>query len=109
MIKHNFDQTPKLLETLDQLIRSSEIRSSDPLSVYQVPNHRVYIVQHYLFSINYYSILLNGGRYSQFCNVLLIYFSGLCVSLFFVRRLLPGPGPPNPTGQNHGRFYCRIS
>ena len=30
--KHNFDQTPKLLETFDQLIRSSEIRSSDPLS-----------------------------------------------------------------------------
>jgi hypothetical protein len=30
--KHNFDQTPKLLETFDQLIRSSEIRSTDPLS-----------------------------------------------------------------------------
>jgi hypothetical protein len=30
--KHNFDQTPKLLENFDQLIRSSEIRSSDPLS-----------------------------------------------------------------------------
>jgi hypothetical protein len=27
--KHNFDQTPKLLETFDQLIWSSEIRSSD--------------------------------------------------------------------------------
>jgi hypothetical protein len=25
VIKHNFDQTPKLLETFDQLIRSSEI------------------------------------------------------------------------------------
>ena len=34
VIKHNFDQTPKLLETFDQLIRSSEIRSSDPLSSY---------------------------------------------------------------------------
>jgi hypothetical protein len=33
VIKHNFDQTPKLLETFDQLIRSSEIRSSDPLSI----------------------------------------------------------------------------
>jgi hypothetical protein len=33
VIKHNFDQTPKLLETFDQLIRSSEIRSSDPLSL----------------------------------------------------------------------------
>jgi hypothetical protein len=32
VIKHNFDQTPKLLETFDQLIRSSEIRSTDPLS-----------------------------------------------------------------------------
>ena len=32
MIKHNFDQTPKLLQTFDQLIRSTEIRSSDPLS-----------------------------------------------------------------------------
>jgi hypothetical protein len=31
--KHNFDQTPKLLETFDQLIWSSEIRSTDPLSV----------------------------------------------------------------------------
>jgi hypothetical protein len=30
--KHNFDQTPVLLETFDQLIRSSEIRSTDPLS-----------------------------------------------------------------------------
>jgi hypothetical protein len=27
--KHNFDQTPKLLETFDQLIQSSEILSSD--------------------------------------------------------------------------------
>jgi hypothetical protein len=33
VIKHNFDQTPKLLETFDQVIRSSEIRSSDPLSL----------------------------------------------------------------------------
>jgi hypothetical protein len=31
--KHNFDQTPVLLENFDQVIRSSEIRSSDPLSV----------------------------------------------------------------------------
>jgi hypothetical protein len=31
--KHNFDQTPVLLETFDQLIRSSEIRSTDPLSM----------------------------------------------------------------------------
>ena len=34
MKKHNFDQTPKLLETLDQLIRSSEIRSSDHFPFY---------------------------------------------------------------------------
>jgi hypothetical protein len=33
VIKHNFDQTPKLLETFNQLIRSSEIRSTDPLSL----------------------------------------------------------------------------
>jgi hypothetical protein len=32
VIKHNFDQTPKLLETFDQLIWSSELRSTDPLS-----------------------------------------------------------------------------
>jgi hypothetical protein len=32
VIKRNFDQTPKLLQTFDQLIRSTEIRSSDPLS-----------------------------------------------------------------------------
>jgi hypothetical protein len=32
VIKHNFDQTPILLENFDQVIRSSEIRSSDPLS-----------------------------------------------------------------------------
>jgi hypothetical protein len=30
--KHNFNQTPILLENFDQVIRSSEIRSSDPLS-----------------------------------------------------------------------------
>jgi hypothetical protein len=35
VIKHNFNQTPKLLETFDQLIRSSEIRSTDPLSYLQ--------------------------------------------------------------------------
>jgi hypothetical protein len=34
VIKHNFDQTPILLENFDQVIRSSEIRSSDPLSTY---------------------------------------------------------------------------
>jgi hypothetical protein len=33
--KLNFDQTPVLLETFDQVIRSSEIRSSDPLSKYR--------------------------------------------------------------------------
>jgi hypothetical protein len=33
VIKHNFDQTPILLENFDQVIRSSEIRSSDPLSI----------------------------------------------------------------------------
>jgi hypothetical protein len=32
--KLNFDQTPVLLETFDQVIRSSEIRSSDPLSLF---------------------------------------------------------------------------
>jgi hypothetical protein len=37
--KHTFDQTPVLLETFDQVIRSSEIRSSDPLSVYLVHLH----------------------------------------------------------------------
>jgi hypothetical protein len=36
VIKHNFDQTPKLLETFDQLIRSSEIRSSDHFPTEQV-------------------------------------------------------------------------
>jgi hypothetical protein len=39
--KLNFDQTPVLLETFDQVIRSSEIRSSDPLSLFFVPNHFV--------------------------------------------------------------------
>jgi len=33
VIKHNFDQTPVLLENFDQVIRSSAIRSSDPLSI----------------------------------------------------------------------------
>jgi hypothetical protein len=33
VIKHNFDQTPVLLENFDQVIRSSAIRSSDPLSL----------------------------------------------------------------------------
>jgi len=36
--KHTFDQTPVLLETFDQVIRSSEIRSSDPLSRYCILN-----------------------------------------------------------------------
>jgi hypothetical protein len=35
VIKRNFDQTPKLLQTFDQLIRSTEIRSSDPLSYHE--------------------------------------------------------------------------
>jgi hypothetical protein len=34
VIKYNFDQTPILLENFDQVIRSSEIRSSDPLSLF---------------------------------------------------------------------------
>jgi hypothetical protein len=34
--KHNFDQTPVLLENFDQVIRSSEIRSSDPLSIFRI-------------------------------------------------------------------------
>jgi hypothetical protein len=38
VIKHNFDQTPILLETFDQVIRSSEIRSSDPLSIFSDKN-----------------------------------------------------------------------
>jgi hypothetical protein len=41
--KHNFDQTPKLLETFDQVIRSSEIRSSDPLSCLPVLGILLYI------------------------------------------------------------------
>ncbi len=36
MKKHNFNQTPILLENFDQVIRSSEIRSSDPLSVQEI-------------------------------------------------------------------------
>jgi hypothetical protein len=36
VIKHNFDQTPVLLENFDQVIRSSAIRSSDPLSPHNV-------------------------------------------------------------------------
>ncbi len=33
VIKHNFDQMPVLLENFDQVIRSSAIRSSDPMSL----------------------------------------------------------------------------
>ena len=33
VIKHNFDQTPVLLENFDQVIRSSAIRSSDPFTI----------------------------------------------------------------------------
>jgi hypothetical protein len=43
VIKHNFDQTPKLLETFDQLIRSSEIRSSDPLSHLMKDSNKHYL------------------------------------------------------------------
>jgi hypothetical protein len=52
--KHNFDQTPKLLETFDQLIRSSEIRSSDPLSGFRIRSRestyteiRIFIIYHF--------------------------------------------------------------
>ncbi len=38
----NFDQTPKLTETFDQLIRSSEIRSSDRFPMLKANN----ILQH---------------------------------------------------------------
>ncbi len=37
VIKHNFDQTPVLLENFDQVIRSSAIRSSDPMSFGYIP------------------------------------------------------------------------
>ena len=43
VIKHNFDQTPVLLENFDQVIRSSAIRSSDPLSIVFVQCIRVYV------------------------------------------------------------------
>jgi hypothetical protein len=36
VIKHNFDQTPKLLETFNQLIRSSEIQSTDSLAIFLI-------------------------------------------------------------------------
>ena len=39
----NFDQTPKLTETFDQLIRSSEIRSTDPLSFVPLQSEKFYI------------------------------------------------------------------
>jgi hypothetical protein len=42
VIKHNFDQTPILLESFDQVIRSSEIRSSDPLSLKERPRPHKY-------------------------------------------------------------------
>ncbi len=55
MIKHNFDQTPKLLETFDQLIRSSEIRSSDHFPYYCHPK---------LNTVNFYCF----GKTDQFFN-----------------------------------------
>jgi hypothetical protein len=43
VIKHNFDQTPILLENFNQVFRSSEIRSSDPLSlIIAVSEHSTY-------------------------------------------------------------------
>jgi len=45
VIKHNFDQTPILLENFDQVIRSSEIRSSDPLSVGTVNINSIFSLQ----------------------------------------------------------------
>jgi hypothetical protein len=45
VIKHNFDQTPKLLETFDQLIRSSEIRSSDHFPIYTLQiYHTIFVL-----------------------------------------------------------------
>jgi hypothetical protein len=51
VIKHNFDQTPKLLETFDQLIRSSEIRSSDHFPKRQ---------EKYYFRTDYHHIFLGS-------------------------------------------------
>ncbi len=60
MTKHNFDQTPVLLETFDQLIRSSEIRSTDPLSQNPVHENKFY---------NFTEILLGAKSiaYSRKC------------------------------------------
>jgi hypothetical protein len=68
VIKHNFDQTPKLLETFDQLIRSSEIRSTDPLSVDVLTTfYRIYEIQmtistllHAIISILRYSVAMTS-------------------------------------------------
>jgi hypothetical protein len=49
VIKHNLDQTPKLLETFDQLIRSSEIRSTDPLDSADKTNLFPFSLLLYLF------------------------------------------------------------
>jgi hypothetical protein len=60
--KHNFDQTPILLENFDQVIRSSEIRSSDPLSVVSI--------QHFIFKLGCNStILINTGTIFIYNNL----------------------------------------
>jgi hypothetical protein len=59
VIKHNFDQTPILLETFDQVIRSSEIRSSDPLS--SLKHHLIVVTFLVVFcsnSLNSHAVLL---------------------------------------------------
>jgi hypothetical protein len=58
VIKHNFDQTPVLLENFDQVIRSSEIRSSDPLS----PNLVFKKLEHKTV------IKLSNGHLPQICQ-----------------------------------------
>ena len=62
MIKHNFDQTPILLENFDQLIRSSEIRSSDPLSKKVTFSHEFNIKNIRNLTV----IRMTGGQLTEF-------------------------------------------
>ena len=72
VIKHNFDQTPILLETFDQLIRSSEIRSSDhfPSTRHDLDFNSLAGHEHIiLFSSLFNDLLLHLDQAVDFCQL----------------------------------------
>jgi hypothetical protein len=97
VIKHNFDQTPILLETFDQVIRSSEIRSSDPLSlgflsINKIPRCTMLKIPKSL-GVNAFSTKFQGGFTIYTKGVHFIYkFLKFALGSYFIS---PPPPPPH--------------